>query len=608
MRNVITIAREDFKKLLSNTIGFVVALGLIFMPCMYAWFNIAGSWDPYSNTGELKVAVANNDEGFSSDYLPMDVFVGNNVESNLRSNNQFQWVFVTEDEAIEGVKSGAYYAAIVIPASFSADLMSFVVDQSQTAQITYYTNEKINAIAPKVTNKGASALQQSISTSFTETVSETVLRLASTGIDVAQSDTVTQLMTTLKETAESTSASLTDLASSLRSLNSVINSSSSLIEAAGTMSSDEGSGHLTSLLDILSGQIGGLRTNLQDLKEMAEELSAPSEVIAIMDELLNTTDALQTANDQAYTLAQAGTTAIDSMKETLAAVGTQIDSLSSDLAAAADKLDASAQELTEVEERVQAFLDGESLETAESIIGDDAAALAEVIASPVTLQREAIYPVENNGSSMASFYTALSIWVGATLLVATMKTGVSRKRIERMQRERGRKVRLWELYLGRYVIFGTISLLQTTMICLGELFFLGIQCVHPVLFMLTSWVISIVLSLLIYTLTISFGSIGKALAVILLVMQVAGSGGTFPIEMMGTFFNFVYPFLPFRYAISALQECIAGVCGYYLSAYLFLLFLFIVPVCLALGMLLRAPMVRVNAWLVEKLEETGVME
>ena len=118
---------------------------------MYAWLTTLGFWDPYANTGSIKVAVANEDEGYSSALIPTKRTAGDQVISALHENDSFDWIFVSEQEAVDGAHSGEYYAAIVIPKDFAKNLMTVFSDHATKAEITYYTNEKGNAIAPRVT-------------------------------------------------------------------------------------------------------------------------------------------------------------------------------------------------------------------------------------------------------------------------------------------------------------------------------------------------------------------------------------------------------------------------------------------------------------------------
>lgn len=126
------IFKRDMCHATRNVIAVIVSMGLVVVPALYAWFNIAASWDPYGNTKALKVAVANNDKGYKSDLIPVRVNVGETIISTLHANDQLDWQFVKSDKAIDGVKSGEYYAAIVIPKGFSADMMTLFSPTSNT--------------------------------------------------------------------------------------------------------------------------------------------------------------------------------------------------------------------------------------------------------------------------------------------------------------------------------------------------------------------------------------------------------------------------------------------------------------------------------------------
>ena len=167
-------------------------------------------------------------------------------------------------------------------------------------------------------------------------------------------------------------------------------------------------------------------------------------------------------------------------------------------------------------------------------------------------------------------------------------------------------VRLHEIYLGRYLFFGGLALLQATLVCAGDILFFGIQCDNPLQFVLAGWVASLVFSNIVYTLTVSFGDIGKALAVVLLVMQVGGSGGTFPIEMTGPVFQAIYPFLPFTHGINAMHAAMAG--AYHMEYWveLGILASYLIP-SLALGVVFRRPVIKANDWIIEKLESTKLI-
>ena len=221
----------------------------------------------------------------------------------------------------------------------------------------------------------------------------------------------------------------------------------------------------------------------------------------------------------------------------------------------------------------------------------------------VELNTKKIYPIDNYGSSMAPFYSTLSIWIGGIVLVAMLKVTVSEESIKKMGLK---NVKIHEIYLGRWIIFLILGLLQSTLIALGDLYYLGIQCAHTFLFLFGCWFSSIVYVTISYTLTVSFGDIGKAGSVVLLVMQVAGTGGTFPIECAPKFFRAVYPLLPFTHSMAALRESVGGCYGNDYWIDLAKLGIFLV-IALFVGLVLRKPIIRMNEAFTEQLEETKII-
>ncbi|MBF0931315.1 MAG: ABC transporter permease, partial [Actinomyces graevenitzii] len=154
--------RDDLRRARINVISMVIILGLVVIPAVFAWFNVAASWNPFGNTRNLTVAVANADTGYKSDLVPMKVNAGEQVVSALRANKQLKWEVTTPAQALEGTKSGKYYAAIVIPEGFSKNMLSFFSSSAQSTQLNYYINEKRNGIAPKIAGAGAQAVSTQV--------------------------------------------------------------------------------------------------------------------------------------------------------------------------------------------------------------------------------------------------------------------------------------------------------------------------------------------------------------------------------------------------------------------------------------------------------------
>lgn len=731
LRNIGKIFTGDLKKIRNNTIAWIVVMGLTIVPSLYAWFNIAASWDPYGNTGNLKVAVANMDEGYRGSLFPITLNVGDQVEMNLHENNQLNWIFTDEKAAIQGVKSGKYYAAIVLPESFSRDIMSlFSKDRIQRSDILYYLNEKENAIAPKITDKGASAVQKQIDQVFAQTVTEV-------GLDILEG--LTQILdeTEGKETMENFTANLQELAGELddsadlvdtfasivSSLGRVTDSSAEMLDAAvgkaGKAQKDLQ--QVTQTISGLSGAVTGtteavnlaLRQTKESYQEIAKQADAAmdllyqdmeagqkvlAELAAKVDQQVQAAekvkqslqelrdslpefagitqdaldrmirnlqkqidlqstlrDDLQGAADELYRTEReieqkrqtlkteieenylaieelqtdyeanvetkilqlidsfdASGEAVVDLLDQLDAAAAQIDVSTGDLSDNLVKLQAAledtsgmirsgAKEIRRVSAKINKAVQDSDTEELDEILGTDPTEVSEFLAAPVKLNTIKYYPVENYGSAMAPFYSVLAIWVGGVVLVAMMKVNVDRKRQEELA-----DVTPAQLYLGRYILFLIIGLLQSGLICLGDLYFLEIQCEHPFYFMLAGWFTSIVFVNLLYTLTVSFGDIGKAICVVLMVIQVAGSGGTFPIEMTPTFFQKLYVLLPFTHSMAAMRECIAGFYGHVYWKELGILSLYLIA-SLLLGLVLRKPIIRLNDAFNEKLEETKVI-
>ena len=750
MSKIWSFIKRDARHLHLNVISLVVIVGIIVVPTFYAWFNIAGSWDPYGNTDNLKVAVANCDAGYSSDLMPVEINFGDRVEAELRESTSIGYTFTSEEDALEGVRSGEYYAAVVIPEDFSTEMMTVLTPNPTRPQVTFYQNDKANAIAQIVTNKASSAIQADINKSLASSI---VLEELGNYLD---DDNLADVAAKLDDAVSSSTSALTDTATNLRDFSGVIGSTqgmlgsssstlgtslSSTLDLSGSLSSsandvrglgsaldgatdslndaisssasslDSVSGAIDQAFSTADGQIDKLTSALGSAAGVAddsasrldalssklgaaadtasnaiEDIDAQLAVMAETDPLyavlakaraaavrardnasegqaqasaaagqmrtlssqLNKTagdvaSGKQTAADAkeklsgVITSAKSGITTVQGVYESdlrgsLGTLADQIDgaagnaqtitdSLSktlgdvSSMAAsaadglgdaasaineAADALDTAASRLSELHAKLSAALDSQDMQQVRDILTANPDDLASFISSPVAVDRNAVFAIENNGSAMAPFYTTLAIWIGGVVLAALVKTNASEKALE----ETG--CSHTQAYIARLALFALIGLLQSTLICAGDLYYLGVQCANPVLFFLAGWLASFTFVNIIYALTASFGDVGKAIAVVLMVIQVAGSGGTFPREMLPQAFQAIYPFLPFVHAENAMRAAMFGLYGNDFSVSLGTLAGFIVP-ALLLGLVLRKPIIRLNEWVERKLESTKLM-
>ena len=254
--------------------------------------------------------------------------------------------------------------------------------------------------------------------------------------------------------------------------------------------------------------------------------------------------------------------------------------------------------LVEVIDKVESATDDDKVKILTDTLSGDPELYGEFFSEPVQMETTEVYAVENYGSAVAPFYTTLALWVGGTILVSILKV--------HPKKEDYPEAHMWQFFFGRYLLFFTMAQLQNLLIVLGDLFLLKIQCMHPFLFWLAGFVGATTFSLFIFALTVAFGDVGKAAAVVVLVLQIAGSSGTYPIELLPEFFQKVYIFFPFPYVINAMRESIAGLYQLDYVVYLLQECIFIVG-ALVIGLVIRKPVSGLARYMEERMEDTEMM-
>lgn len=714
VKKAFQIFKRDILRLLKNPVALVITIGICVIPSLYAWYNIVANWDPYGNTANIKVAVANNDQGTSNEYVG-ELNAGDETVSKLKENDQLGWVFTDADAAVEGVKSGEYYAAIVIPDDFSANLTSMLTGTFTQPQLEYYCNEKKNAIAPKVTDTGAQTVEEQINETFVATVSETLvekIQNAAGDLDAQGAETqggilenvqrsnqalqdvrdalagMQKTIATSKEAGAKADETLAALSGQIPSLVNALDKGDALLASARTSSRNFASslnttlshgltqmgkvssnanvavGKLSGAISAAGGKVDGALADVQmvindvngiiiDIREITGIdsgliLSALEEQLA---ELQTLKDALQDQStdiqnsagaiagavssldsatqqgisamegvqqDMASTVLPQLSQGMDSFSEVsgdltgvvtsleptiaqargvLAQLTTTLDQASSIMSQADSSLEKLQGTLSTAANDVAALRASESLDKLDEILGASSADLADLMSSPVTLTTKAVYPVSNYGSGVAPFYTNLALWVGGCVLIAIIKLEVDGEGIGAFTATEG--------YFGRWLLLVVLGFAQAFIVCCGDLV-LGMQCLRPELFVLAGIFTSFVYVNIIYALASAFKHIGKALVVILVIVQIPGSSGMYPIEMMPDFFQYLHPLLPFTYGISAMRETIGGMYGMDYAINLGVLAVFL-AVALFIGVKLRTLMLNLNLLFDKELERTGVM-
>ena len=357
-------------------------------------------------------------------------------------------------------------------------------------------------------------------------------------------------------------------------------------------------GHCTQLQNALNqladgGAAGGLLADCGALVEAIRNAAARIPVTdrdlrrqldTVVSEVSNAMDGVKSLSADAKAMRAA-------LSDTTAALSVTMEQLRP----AAERM---VNALSDTIDKLEGMTAGEYMDMLLEILGGDPAAYSRYFPEMVQTTVNKVYPIENYGSAMAPFYTTLAIWVGGVILSSLVKIHA---RTEGLIDPRPA-----ELYFGRYLFFFLLSQIQAAVIVTGDLYLLKIQCLHPGLLYLTASLTAFTFSLLIYSLAIAFGDVGKAVVVVIMVMQIAGSSGTFPIELLPEIYQKIYRFFPFPYAIDAMRECICGLYGDYYMTQLAFLLLF-AAAALLIGLLVRRPFMGLNHFMEEKLEETELL-
>lgn len=656
MIKIFRVFLSDMRRMRSNVVAIVIVMGLSIIPALYAWFNIMSNWNPYGESAisQMKIGVCSEDVGITVGSLELNI--GDKMIDGLKENTTIGWVFDdSKDQTLEGVRSGEYYAALIVPEDFTEKMISFLGGDPVNPAIDYYENSKKNAIATKITSKAKTAVQEQINTTFVSTLTQVLTEsgemLSQTdenGVDIVSVttdkldgiDKNLQTYVDILNTFSLVTGSASDLADSAQTLilntQGLFNSSQDTVSSmqssvlSGAQTADTVSSLISISLDsmdqdlsVLDEQVDGLvegdtYSTVQNSTESVKKVTGST--LTVLKDILGETDKKLSAVDKSYkqlekdleTFKKDGKVTAqslrhlkntlkldikdckDSLREirnsftysinpnvsktilsieksliqtgamlnnvegsfgdisnALEAYKTTLDSGTDDITATRDYVAGIQKDIRKLSKNLKALSGNDQYNEIIEMLKTDPQMIAQFVSSPVAMDTEEIYPIATYGSAMAPFYTVLAIWVGALILVALIHVEV--KRVDDLK-----EIRSLHAFFGRYITFFLIGQIQAAITVLGDLFYINIQCPHPFLFWLAAAASSFVFTLFIYSLTVAMGNVGEAIAVVVMVIQVAGAGGTFPIEVLPNVYQMIYKFLPFTYCMNALRECVGG--------------------------------------------------
>ncbi|MEC0299679.1 YhgE/Pip domain-containing protein [Peribacillus frigoritolerans] len=683
MRNIQEIFIDDLKSIYKNFFVCIVVVFLMFIPSIYAWFNIVASWDPYANTEGILVGFANNDKG--AELNGKAVNIGKEVMEGLKENKDLGWRFTSEKEAIEKVEKGDYYASIIIPENFSEHIATIMTDDPKKAEIDYYVNEKINSIAPKITAAGANSIVDNVSKTFIKSASGSILAIFNElGITLQNELPTIQKMKNMVYLLE---AELPELEQNIKTVQTHVKKAEDIIKRVNdglnsiegiTSQKDKLVSDVSSYVDstrqafegispLLKNDIANIRSDNESVLVLANRLTGQGLTgneydqlveqgitrinkdlylldsmynllvrvnqfnennvlqpeIQLVDELRdNASSQLQALNSRSFgNLIELGRnndqvlarfqesysketgpkfseiwneteTILNNVQLTmeegtkvLPEVRTLLNETNRTLETRTGDIDKLQNKFPEIETKIKAlaskmreFDKSYNMEEVIDFLRNDIEQESEFFSEPVLLNKHSLFPIPNYGSAMSPFFTALSLWVGGTILISMLSVGVSQKVYSPYQ-----------IYIGRYLIFFIIGVMQALSVSIGNIVLIGVYVADKFEYILFSVLISTVFTLIVYTFVSVLGNVGKGISVVLMVLQISSSGGTFPIQVTPPFFQHINPFLPFTYAVGLLRESVGGITWSVAGKDIFILILFLL-ITFILGVILKKPL------------------
>ncbi|MGE1165916.1 YhgE/Pip family protein [Peribacillus simplex] len=683
MSNIREIFIDDLKCIYKNFFICIVVVFLMFIPSIYAWFNIVASWDPYANTEGILVGVSNNDKG--AELNGEAVNIGKEVIEGLKGNKDLGWRFTTQKEALAKVEKGDYYASIIIPENFSEHIATIMTDDPIKAEIDYYVNEKINSIAPKITAAGANSIVGNVSKSFIKSASGSILAIFNElGITLQNELPTIQKMKNMVYLLE---GELPKLEQSLKIVQTHVKRAEEIIKMVNDgLDSIEG---LTSQKDklvsgvsnyvdstkqafaeihpLLKNDIASIRSDNESILVLANRLADQdlsdnegnqlveqgrtriNKELYLLDSMYNllvsvnqfseknrlqpeinlvdglrdnASNQLQALNDHSFdslrnlgenndevlgnfqdtfsketgpkfneiwaetdTILQNAQRMLEEGSQALPEVKTLLNETNRTLVTRTGDIDKLQDKFPEIEGKIKALASkmreidkSYNMEEVIDFLKNDIEQESDFFSEPVLLNKHSLFPIPNYGSAMSPFFTALSLWVGGTILISMLSVSVTQKGYSPYQ-----------IYIGRYLIFFIIGLMQALAVSIGNLFLIDVYAVDKFEYVMFSVLISTVFTLMVYTFVSVLGNVGKGISVVLMVLQISGSGGTFPIQVTPPFFQHINPFLPFTYAVGLLRESVGGITWSVAGKDIFILFLYLI-ITLSFGIILKKPL------------------
>ncbi len=657
---ILDIAKKDFQIILRSKIKLLSLLVVILMPLAYGFLYLWASWDPYSNMKNVPVAIVNDDRGVI--YNNKNENFGQNIVDTLKDKDIFKWNYVSRQTADTGLESQKYYAVIIIPSSFSEDVVSASGDKPRHAEISWQTKDSTSYLFTKyfdaVMIKIAKNINQDIANNFqteakiqvadlndkltqasdgANTLANGLNTLANGGEKLKDNliiarDGAAELNTGVKELkdksydlntgiskAKDGSADLRDGlqtaatgASTLNNgLSTIYNGSQELhngIDSAysGSIQLATGTAAMADKFNTVNELLTPLYPGIQKVENYVSKYNNSSTTLIKIPDYVTTiktkknelisgqnqiarganilSSGLNTLNSGSSKLASGISTAesgandlslginklssgstdlynglgelTDGSQKFTLGLGEAYDG-SNSLTEGLVKLTAGGQELaTRLNSaRAGAFTLSSKLASGASEIklklsDEKVDKLIEIINEPVIINDISINKNDTYGSALAPYFISLALWMGALMLALIVPnkdlhlTAVN--------------VPKYKIVLGKLFLPIVVGIFQTLLLILAIVSGLGLSVKNLPIFILFCMAASLCFITIMQFLSFMLGKIGELVGVLLMLIQLTSSSGTFPVQSAPRIFQILNPLVPMNYAIKGMRLLILG--------------------------------------------------
>lgn len=592
--------------------NYVIIAAVLIIPFMYSFFYLKAYWNPYGegNIDNIPVAIVNNDEGDN----------GEKVITNIKNSKKLKISTVSDEKASDGLYNKKYYAVITIPKDFSESMESASTTNKKHATITYAPNQKSNYLASQIINNVVSAVEKNLDNTVNSTIVDSLastikdvpskLETISNGFEQLEegttklqdgSNSLANGTNSLKsnyeefnigiknikdgiETLNSSTANFSSLSSGLNELvtgaanlkagndqfstgfnayvsgvNTALNYTDSLVTLINAsicpkVQNNTATKEEIKMCAIAQGMLTpsektGNTTTINYLKISGQKLqNANTSVSAGINELNNKVTPLLSVNDKMKQL-QGGVNTLLNGANTLYDSSLQIRNGIATLNDGATTLNAGIKTLNSSVKGAKEELNTNITTTKEEVKKVDN--LSDYSKEPVTVKTKAVNEISSYGTAFSPFFISIALWVGCLMMYIVLYYD---------KEERFKKLSISNKnHLQRTLCYHGLATLSAIILGILLMTLLDFEITNIFLYFISIILVANTFMAIIETLIINFKDIGKFIALILLVLQLAAAGGTFPIETVTKGFRFLNPILPMTYTINLLRESLVTI-------------------------------------------------